>query len=365
MKTKTKHYSLLAMAVLWFLCAEMPERTALAYEIRKFPMQECHLELKSAAEVDGALDMDIRAPELVANEWIVYEPYPPTMQTSQQLKRAEVMVFGRTHEYNLVDELSQLHRKIIQIIVPVQNSEGTKHLKVTAKYRMSLFAKKLVNGSGQSEILSIQERDWNLLPGKTLDFKSPEFQNWMQEKGLRKVVQERDLDFAWRVFQKLRQLYSYNFDENQLRTVSNLCRSNATDCGGLSFLFSAIMRANSIPSRPLIGRWLKSEPDMDSTTPMRGQFHVKAEVYCEHIGWIPVDMALAVSENGVAGNKYFGDFDGSFICFHSNPDMIVDSLGFGKHDIPYMQAPLFWVKGGGGLEKIDVRRYWQTSKSNN
>lgn len=326
----------------------------------KFPMQQCHLEIKPASRVNATLRLDVRAPNLSATDWTVYEPCPPNLEVSQRLEGCELLVSDRNSPYTVIEELSQLHRPIIQARIPVQNTEQRKRLQISANYRMALFSRRVVPGAGRYEMLSIQERDSNLQAGKTLDFEAPAFKDWMQRNQLVKAIGERDIDFSWRVFQRLRHLYSYNFDEAQSRVVSNLCKTNATDCGGLSFLYCALMRANSIPARPLIGRWLKSDPDMDSTQPMRGEFHVKAEVFCDGVGWVPVDMALAVTEKNASGDKYFGEFDGTFICFHSNPDILVDSLGFGKHEIPFMQSPLFWVKGEGNLTGIDVKRYWQT-----
>jgi len=126
-------------------------------------------------------------------------------------------------------------------------------------YQFDLYARKLV-----------EERHLIHSPGEamdaanylgetsTLDFKSSAFRHWMHNHQLERRDGERDLDFAYRAFLKIRELGDYFYDANQDRRVSKTCSSARTDCGGLAALFASTMRANKIPARLLVGRWLKT-----------------------------------------------------------------------------------------------------------
>ena len=62
----------------------------------------------------------------------------------------------------------------------------------------------------------------------------------------------------------------------------------------MSFLFVAAMRANDIPARVLIGRLAR--PRKPDSTPLDTEYdrpHVRAEMYANGIGWVPIDPAYA------------------------------------------------------------------------
>jgi transglutaminase-like putative cysteine protease len=90
-----------------------------------------------------------------------------------------------------------------------------------------------------------------LAPTSTIDFETESFKDWMDKHSLRRQQTESDLNFAWRVFSFIRRSYSYKYRSEQDRHVSVLCKTGATDCRKLSFLFVAVLRANYIPARCL------------------------------------------------------------------------------------------------------------------
>lgn len=334
--------------------------SAQVQRLRPFPI--CHLVSREEGKVSAAMTLKIHAPHLEAREWIVYEPSPPNLRMLQSLNKEEAFISNESVPFRKVAEQSNSHREILLIRVPVQNKSLQQDLTARIHYFMTLYSKKLVDGPPEEpvELLTASEQTKYLNASKTIDYRAADFQKWLLSQDLSRQSNEKDIDFAWRSFLQLRKLYEYNYAPKQDRRISTLCTTGSTDCGGLSFLFCGIMRANGIPARPLVGRWLKPDPDPDSTKPIKGQFHVKAEFYAAGIGWVPVDMSLAVSNKSEAGSKYFGVFDGRFITFHEDTDLLVDSIWFGQNEIGWMQSPLYWVTGGGNLNDDTETLIWQT-----
>ncbi|MBX9685785.1 MAG: transglutaminase-like domain-containing protein [Candidatus Obscuribacterales bacterium] len=332
-----------------------------AVEAQVFPLKSAHLVSREKCKVSGALSLKLDAPNLEALEWIYYAPYPPDLPEQQKLSSLEMLVDDKPFAYRSQLELSPLHRKVLLARIPCNSLELKKHLYARVHYFLTLNSKELVQGAAKSlATISAEEKALYLKPTKSLDFDNQDFQSWLSKHNLRKESSEKDIDFAWRTYQKIRRLYQYNYDPLQNRSASNICKCKSSDCGGLSYLFSSILRANGVAARPLIGRWLKKSGGADSADNGYGQVHVKSEFFADSVGWIPVDMSFGVSNPDGDGMAYFGHFAGDFITFHVDPDVYLDSFWFGKKEFPYLQNPAFWVTGSGNLSGLESKTYWQT-----
>lgn len=326
-------------------------------QAQEFPLKTCHLISKEKQKISAALSLLITAPNLEAHEWICYEPMPPDLFGQQKPLLSEVLLDYKPIAASEMEELSSLHRKLLLARVPASSPELKKNLNIRAQYLIRLFTKELVAGAGPA-VVSGDSANY-LCDSKTLNYNSPAFSNWLKSNNLRRRKDERDIDFAWRTYTFMRKSFTYNYDRNQDRKISTLCSTTASDCGGLSFLYCGALRANGIPARPLVGRWIKKDGSDDNANEM-GQVHVKSEFFAKNVGWIPVDMSFAVSNKNDDPLKYFGKFNGDFVTFHTDTDLLVDSIWFGKSEVPWMQSPLFWVTGGGKLDGSTDTVVWQT-----
>src|SRR5205085_6623815 len=116
-----------------------------------------------------------------------------------------------------------------------------------------------------------------------------------------------------------------------------------SDCGGLSMLLVAALRAGGVPARTLYGRWAESaKPGEKADDQPFLQWHVKAEFYATGIGWVPVDMASGIlHDKSPEGLEFFGKDPGNFLTIHVDPNMMVDTKVDGQKTLMGLQRPAF------------------------
>ncbi len=223
------------------------------------------------------------------------------------------------------------------------------------EYEAILYSRQLVSGPPNTPVmpLSSSERDQNLRSSDTIDFKASAFQKWLNSNYLHRQAAERDLDFAFRAYQTIRHLYHYHYDPKQDRKASQICHTNQSDCGGLSYLLVASLRANGIPSHGLAGRMAKSSVQDN------GQTHVRSEFYSEGIGWVPVDMSYGVSCQDKDAFNYFGNDPGDLLTMHSDTDLVLNPKPFGPTTFYIMQGMYHWVWGSGKFDGSKDTQDWQ------
>jgi hypothetical protein len=234
---------------------------------------------------------------------------------------------------------------------------------VRTRTSLQLYRTKLLIGKTNRvvEVLSSKETRENLRPSFSLDFRARNFQNWLEQKKLRRLPGERDLSFAWRVFLEIRNHYRYDWNPSMDRKVSNVCQLSATDCGGLSYLFCAVLRANKIPARPLIGRWAHSTAGVEDESHYFN-CHVKSEFYARGVGWIPVDVSEAVANHKRDIKQLFGQDNGDFIVIHANPDLLLDRPCASSTNIRSLTDFRFWICQNGLLLGSPPRHvFWKVS----
>jgi len=316
------------------------------------------VEVAPAKTVEAVLSLGIDAPKLVAREWVLVAPRPPELPCQTGIKG--VLEPGG----KAVEELSPLRRPLLVARVPGRGNE--KAVNVRLRYDATLHARKLVPLAPGTEPpavapLKAAERGAALRPSKTIDFEAPAFQKWLDAAGLRKAKDEGEVDFARRVFVHIRKGYAYEYKPDMKREATAVCQAKGTDCGGMSVLFVAALRANQVPARVLVGRWaLSAKAGEKLGTEAYAQQHVKAEFFADGVGWVPVDLSSAVLHDRTPeGLRYFGQDPGDFVVFHVDLDLVVDSVHFGKNDVALMQGPMYWVTGGGNLDKMTTTSDWQ------
>jgi hypothetical protein len=264
----------------------------------------------------------------------------------------------------LARERSQLHRAVLFLGFHPQNHAFDHQLTIVTRYGANLYSRDLVEGPPPVVIkaLAAPDRSAALVSSKWLDWQSPAFQHWLDRQRLRKSPKESDIQFAWRVFHKIRAGSSYWYEENQNRSISKLIADQRTDCGGLCGLFVGTLRANQIPARMLFGKWAENEKEGESTIE-RSKNHVKAEFYASRIGWVPVEMSGAVLDKSAPDLAYFGHSDGNFVTLHIDPDLILDTQIVGDQRVDGLQNSAIWLHGSGtGLDKVNRRFHWAVAR---
>ena len=181
---------------------------------------------------------------------------------------------------------------------------------------------------------------------------------------MRRAREESDLAFARRVFLDLRAACRYEYTARMDRRASAVCKAGKSDCGGLSALLVATLRANGVPSRVLFGRWASSAV---AAATLGGlpyyQTHIKAEFFAAGIGWVPVDLASGIlHDRSRRGLAYFGNDPGDFLTFHIDPSLDLDTHIFGRQTVTCLQVPAYWASGPGSFEGQSIKEEWEVKK---
>lgn len=204
------------------------------------------------------------------------------------------------------------------------NPAAQAEARVVASYEITLIPRRLVQGAPDAPVppLPQAERAASLRAAGLIDHTDQGFRRWLKDQGLVREKDERDLDFAHRTLETITRTHTYKWIGNANPRPSVVCKRGWGECGALSYLFVASLRANKIPARALAGRWAKSSaPGRETDT---GTFHVKAEFWAEGVGWVPVEVSNAVSARGRNLNRWFGYDPGDHITFHYDSVVVQD-----------------------------------------
>jgi hypothetical protein len=324
------------------------------------PASDYVLQITPAKRIEAVLTLNVRAPDLNASEWILFAPNLP--EVPGQRKLSSVM----KPEGKVVTELSPLQRALLMARVPVRKKEFADSITVEVKYEAELLARHLVRkGSGVKGApapgLSVAERKSALAATRYFDYDSAAFKKWLKETGLTRGKDESEVDYARRVFLKVTRGFKYLYGDKMDRRATAVCQAGKSDCGGLCVVFASALRAHGIPARLLVGRWaISSKPNEVAGEVAFYQQHVKAEFYARGLGWVPVDLSSAIlHDKSPSGLRFFGHDPGDFVVMHVDPELLVDTVHFGKQAVDWLQGPAYWVSGGGSLKGSKTTEEWQ------
>lgn len=294
-------------------------------------------------------------PNIAPNSWEFFMAFPPNY-SGQDHAKAWLSADKFTAACSQSSESSSLKRPVLWLRSVSSNNASTHEITTTAVYEALLYPRHLEPGVPTIPVpsLSYEDRVVDLRSSETIDFISPAFQQWLNLNSLRRLPAERDLDLSYRAFQTIRKLYHYKYDESQERKVSHLCQTNWSDCGGLSFLLVAVLRANGVPAHALAGRLAVS-----STKPEDfGQCHVRSEFYADGIGWVPVDMSYGVSTSDDKAISDFGNDPGDLLVMHKDTDLVLNPKS-GPSNYTVLQGVKHWAWGPGSVKDSRDVSTWQ------
>ena len=342
------HVTRCSAALLLFIFAQ-PATAQVQYKI----------EFVEKETVTATLVATSSYPNLEAKEWIAFAAIAPELPGQRNTKTT--FDFATAEK---VTEMSPLGRPVMLARVPVKTDELKSKLSMKVQYTATLYSRHLaVAGDGvASKVapLTAQESAAALAEWGDIDFKTPGFQKWLTSAGYLRRKTEGEIPFARRVFLGWRGSHTYDYKNEMDRKASVVCNAGKSDCGGLSLLFTAVLRANEIPARTLFGRWATSAKADDKIGAIAYyQWHVRAEFYSATVGWVPVDLATSIlHDKSKEGLKQFGHDMGDFLTLHIDANLQLDTVTFGKKTTHNLQGPIFWVSGSGKMDKRVDKESW-------
>jgi transglutaminase-like putative cysteine protease len=327
------------------------------------PTPTYFIETADVRRVEATLTYNVRCDKLKAKEWIVFAAQAPEL-SGQRKVESRLEPLG-----TVTKDLSPLKRSILFARVPARQKDLESSIPIRIVYQATLRSrtlKRLPKGAAAPKVepLDDKEREAALIAWGDLDYKSEAFQSWLTEQKLHRGQDETDVDFARRVFRTIRKGFRYEFRSGMDRRAKVVCQSGRSDCGGLSGLFVATLRASDVPARALYGRWAKSSsPDDKLGDAPYYQAHVKAEFYADGVGWVPVDLASGILHDKTnEGLTYFGKDLGDFLTIHIDPGLELDTRTFGRQKVHNLQEPADWATGSGSAEGRTVKEGWVVKK---
>jgi transglutaminase-like putative cysteine protease len=317
------------------------------------------VETKPTRNVEAVLTFEVEAPRMAAREWIAYVPRLPELPTQSPVS-SRMTPPGRP-----VSDLGPGQRPLLFARV-AGGPTTSKSLRLTVTHQAQLHSRLLVEAAAGTSVPPVPPlppalRKHYLNSGPTIDHASPEVQDWLTAKQLRRASGESDIDLARRIHLAIGEGFSYRYQPDQDRRASAVCGAGQTDCGGLCVLFVAALRANGVPARLLSGRWATSAKKDEKVNGFAySQGHVKAEFFTDGVGWVPVDVTGSVLRKKPAERLwFFGRDTGEFVTLHVDPDLVLESVHFGRKSEPWMQGAAWWVVGPGSLDGMTLQLDWQ------
>jgi transglutaminase superfamily protein len=312
-----------------------------------------HLQEGRGKRLVAELRGTIKAPQVKAREWILYAARAPDHELSMVRRQFMWAELGRARRN--AKSVSEGGGQEVFLLQGATLPAEEKQISFRVRYEITTSTLSLKPGRAKSKPYLPRRSEVNryLASNDTYKLRHPDFKAWLERTGLIRKAKERDLAFAWRVIQVVGERFTYQYPPKSLeRACDQVVEDKASDCGGLSALAVAALRANRIPARTLIGRWV--EPNKDSEP----QAHVKYEFFAEGIGWVPCDGSGAVQWKG-GPKAAFGKSRGKFLVMHYDYGSLrLDSVHWGQKQVRILQGVRWWVSGSGKTEGSSTQTQW-------
>ena len=148
---------------------------------------------------------------------------------------------------------------------------------------------------------------------------------------LRRQSKENPLDYARLAYAHVVTNFTYVSPADwPVNDISRTIRDRKGDCGRLSAVYVALLRAGGVPSR--LTACLRPIKDQEC--------HCWAEFYLERYGWIPVDVTFDLGTT--PSYRHFGYYDDKTIVMTRGTNFEVKSAGGKKLPMSFCQAFCYW-----------------------
>jgi transglutaminase-like putative cysteine protease len=310
------------------------------------------IQISDYQTVTATMSYEIQTTEFAADRWLVFLPDPPELP-SQSLMKVVSDPVG-----TVVTENSSLARNVRFIDLKVDEPRAGSKLPVKLEIQTTLRTRTLVSLKVGEKLTKVEEltdteQKHYTSPSRYIDFEEKPFCDWLDAKKLHPKKGESPLDFAARILELLRADIEYKFDPLDEKRASVMCGKKAGDCGGMTYLFVAAMRANQIPARALVGRLAR--PRQEGSLPADAGYeqpHIRAEIYLNAIGWVPVDPANANVKKNRPVKAFIGYDPGDLLVLHVDVDLKLpfpDPPGE-KIFVGLQLEPAYWTFGKGTFD---------------
>lgn len=307
------------------------------------------LESTDRQKVTATLTYELRTTDFAVSKWMIFLPEPPELPSQSAVKTTASPV-GK-----VVAEKSDLARKVRYIEIPVARPKAGGGVALKLEVEAVLRARKLVPlapNEAPPEVapLTATERRGYLAATTNIDHDAGAFREWLDAKELRRTRGESELDLAARVLETIRADFRYKYDPDQEKRASVACRLKTTDCGGMSYLFVAALRANGVPARLLVGRYAR--PPKPGTKPPEAEYlqgHISTEFFAAGIGWVPVDPTFVNGSRGPV-RDFVGRDPGDLLVLHVDPDLRLPFPDKDRESQWLQFAPAYWTTGKGTFD---------------
>jgi transglutaminase-like putative cysteine protease len=308
--------------------------------------------------VVATITYEVRAGDFTVTRWTAFLPEPPELPSQTGLKvRTEPV--GK-----VVLDRSPLARPVRLIDQPVRDPKSGAKLALKLEVEATLRSRKLVplkpgEKAPAVPALSAAEQKAYLATDGRADHESKAFRDWLDAKRLRLVKRETPIELAARILDVIRTDYQYAYEPAADRRASVVCGRKASDCGGMSLLFVAAMRANGVPARLLVGRTaLPPKPGSTPGTLDYDRPHARAEFHVPGVGWVPVDPAYANLDTARPVADFVGHDPGDLLVLHLESDLKLPFPDQTRSADLLQLAPAVWVHGKGKTELTFAPAGW-------
>jgi hypothetical protein len=316
----------------------------------------------AAKKVKADVTVEIKAPKVRADEWMLYVP-KAAERPGQLDVRTTLLPRGRPAR-----DLSEYARPLLADRRAVASLPLAKRQELTVRveYRATLLARRLERrGPGASTLpagvvalpdppLDPRERRFALASDHQFDFEEEGFRAWLDEHKLARGEQEDAVDFARRVFLEIRRTLTWFASPTPDHLASHVAKAGKTDDIGATVLYVSALRARGIPARLLAGRRV-APTDAEPSGSRPDEPRIRAEFHAEGVGWVPVDIATATfRDESPEAPRRFGVDDGDDLVVHQDTDFVVETY-FGRKTVEWIPAVSFWVIGSGTLNDLESR----------
>ncbi len=333
-----------------------------------------------ARRVKAVLAKTITLDETVSGTMLVYALIPPDTETQRLVSCTVACREAPGLAMATAKDKNNPQRQYRLIDIPVTETTRGRPFHVDITYVVELYRVGLLPTSGED--IPIPRRNNarahqrgkrtsapSAVPAaadgaatKALDYKDPLFQAFLGANDLRRRARENNLFFAYRAFRSLSADLAKRTRPDAPAVdpanwkASYLCRRDVRDaaCGLCSIQLAAILRANGIPARLLVGRWAKNNEGT------YGQFHVRVDFFDAAVGgWVPIDptFGLLAVRDGNDPDINFGANNGDFITMHLNSEVSPEGSNF---EMPLHQFEVLAFRGNGPF-RPEITESWMVS----
>jgi transglutaminase-like putative cysteine protease len=304
------------------------------------------LDQRPVRRIRATLSLNLQCEGGSVDRWAIVPPVFP------ELPRQRAVKVTLTPSATPVEDGGPL-RQTVQIIRVTDKPQG---FEAAIHSDLTLYTNRLVPrlASQAPSKVKLTQAEAKVFTQVTDDMTTRVFKDYLAQHQLHRGSQESDLAFARRTFLHISRNFTYIFPNIEGQDVLQCGKG---DCGGLSWAFIRILRANGVPARLLLGHWAETEVPAKDGMPPDGRCHAKAEFFVQGTGWVDADLSGGVG-SGDARLAWFGNEAGDFVVTDLDTERLVSIW---PEDRPGKlggtQGFFWWYQGNEG-KGIRTSEHW-------